>query len=264
MGRIEARSSAVSLAVVMLLCTGCAQYATPYRAADMSVFGVVTAEQRQQMTDAAIARVLERQPLAEFPAGIAYVRVQEPGYKSYKTDSYGTGRYSIVLTRTVERDEDIERLAALPMVHGLGPLNRLLLPTQLRDDKDLRQAAAGLHADILLIYTFDTTIRIGDNTSPVDLVTLGFLPHKKAHVATTASAVLMDTRNGYVYGVAEASADHDQFANTWTTEEAVDQSRLKTEAEAFQKLVGELERTWTGVVRQYALPPDTPDAPSES
>jgi len=258
MSRKTTRSSVVVLVVATMLCAGCANYATPRRAADMSLFGVVTPEQRQHMTDAQIIRVMERQPLAAFPTGIAYVRVQEPGYRSYKTDSYGGGKYSVVLARTVERDADIERLANLPMVHGLAPMNRLLLPRQFHDDKDLRQAAASLHADMVLIYTFDTAIRMGDNTSPLDVVTLGFLPHKRARVTTTASAVLMDTRNGYVYGVAEASARHEQPANTWTTSDAIDQSRRRTEAEAFERLVVELERTWLGVINEYALPPDVP------
>lgn len=260
MERIVHRASGwAAMAALVLLGAGCAQYATPRRAADMQLFGVASPEQREQLTDRKIKEVLARQPLAGFPAGIAVARVQEPGYKTHHTAAFGTGQYSVVLTRDVEQDEDLDRLARMPMVVGLAPINRLLLPSELHDDRELRQAAASLHADVLLIYTFDTSIYIGHNTSPVDVVTLGFLPHKQARVTTTASAALLDTRNGYLYGVAEASASHDQPANTWTTEDAVDQSRRRTEAEAFNKLVGELEKTWTGVLHEYAVPPAGPN-----
>lgn len=63
------------------------------------------------------------------------------------------------------------------MVDGVSPLNRLLLPQHLNSDRSLRQSAARLHADVLLVYTFDTDIYVGDGTSPTDFMTLGFLPH---------------------------------------------------------------------------------------
>jgi hypothetical protein len=37
----------------------------------------------------------------------------------------------------------------------------------------------------------------------------------------------------------------------WGSEDAIDESRRKTEAEAFEKLVGEVETMWSGVVKQY-------------
>jgi hypothetical protein len=43
------------------------------------------------------------------------------------------------------------------MLRGLAPLNRLVLPQQLQSDRELRVGAAKLHADMLLIYTLDTT-----------------------------------------------------------------------------------------------------------
>ncbi len=42
------------------------------------------------------------------------------------------------------------------------------------------------------------------------------------------------------------------MATTWTTKQAVDNARLKTEKIAFGKLVDELGATWKGIVQQYA------------
>ena len=243
----------VVLTLLAVCAFGCSTYKVPGLAANMAAFGVMTEQERTAASDWHVRGALERKPLAAFPTGLAMVRVQDSGYQSYACGTaYGQGAYSVVTVRDVETDEHFEKLEALPMVTGVARINRLLLPRRLESDKELRQAAATLHADVLLIYTFDTQISHGDTSSPVDVVTLGFLPHKQVNVVTTVSAALMDTRNGYVYGLADGTAKHRQYANTWTSEKAVDQSRLKTEREAFETMLDEFTRTWKGVVETYA------------
>jgi hypothetical protein len=83
---------------------------------------------------------------------------------------------------------------------------------------------------------------------PLALISLGFLPNKKAYVSTTASAVLFDVRTGFVYGVAESTAMEQQRATMWSSEDAIESARLKTEVESFKKLPGEFERLWKGIV----------------
>jgi len=180
-------------------------------------------------------------------------RVQGAGYRSYSYGrAYGHGSYSVVTTRDVETDEHYQRITELEQVNGVAMVNRLLLPEKLQDDYELRQAAAKLHADILLIYTLDTVFSVDNDLAPLSVITLGLSPNEKARVRSTASAVLMDTRNGYIYGVMESSAHGDQLANSWTSEAAVDQVRRRVETEAFDDLVGELERLWPQIVQQYA------------
>jgi len=227
------------------LVSGCASYVTPGHGADLATL---------KQSDAGLQEVMARKPLATFPCAIAVVRLQAPGYRSQTAESFGSGRYSVVTTRDVETTEQIERLTKLPQVQGLAPVNRLLLPERLDSEQDLRRAAAQLHADMLLVYTLDTTFYVDDGLKAASVVTLGLSPHEKARVATTASAVLFDTRNGYVYGVAEASARHEQFTNAWDSEHAIDSARLMTEADAFGKLVDELEKTWKLVLAQYSTP----------
>jgi hypothetical protein len=160
----------------------------------------------------------------------------------------------------VEKPEQFDRLAKLPMIRGIAPVNSLLLPRDLKNDRDLRQAAAELHADLLLVYTLDTTFYDEDMAGILTVVTLGAAPNQHISVTTTASAVLVDTRNGYVYGTAEATQKHDGLTNAWFSDSAVDQDRRNTEAAAFDKLVGELEHTWTGVVKEYASAAQPPAA----
>lgn len=70
-------------------------------------------------------------------------------------------------------------------------------------------------------------------------------------VNTTASAVFVDVRTGFVYGVAEASASEKQITNAWDSVNAADQGRVNTEREAFDRLLRELERTWTRIVTEH-------------
>jgi hypothetical protein len=141
----------------------------------------------------------------------------------------------------------------LPMISAVAPMSQILLPPQLESVRDLRRAAAQLRTDILLLYSVDTRFNIeSTDIGPLALISLGFIPNKKAQVTSTASAALIDVRSGFVYGVAEASATQQQRATMWSSEEAVDSARLKTEADALEKLLGEFEKLWKAVVEEHA------------
>lgn len=233
---------------------GCAaHYTPPGRGADLRAMAPESAARDPGVrTDPSLLPSLNLQPLAKFPTAVAVARIQAPRYASATVQSWGTGSYSIVTTRDIESPTDVARLEKLPMVSSIGPINRLLLPSYLNSDLELRQAAARMHADVLLVYTLDTKFVVEDKAAPLTVVTLGLSPNQQARVVCTASALLMDTRNGFLYGLAEATEQQSQLASAWTSENAVDETRRRTETKAFSKLVGELERAWAGVVTTYA------------
>lgn len=236
------RFKAVAILALLALVHGCASYTTPGGGVQIS-----------NLTEADIGELLSKEPAATFPANIAVARIQAPDYESYRVSSFGTGRYSVVTTREVESEEDFERLATLPQVEKIAPINRILLPTNLDSVKALREASARLKADILLIYTFDTSFRAGEQKFlPLNAISLGFLKNKEVSVTTTASAAYFDVRTEYLFGIAEATAKESKNSSVWSSEAAVDDLRVVTEKEAFQKLLPELEKTWAGVVEQYS------------
>lgn len=230
--------------------SGCASYVAPGGPADFRALGL-SADAQAAATAPDLQGAFDRKPAASFPANVALVRIQAPGYKSPTAQGYGGGAYSVVTTRDVEGDQVFARLSKLPDVRAIAPVNRLLLPPQLNSDRELRYAAAQLQADVLLVYTLDTVFYDKDAAVPISLITLGLAPTKVTQVLTTASAVLVDTRTGYVYGVAEASAKLDGIATAWNTSEAIDADRCRTETDAMDKLVGELETTWRWVAATY-------------
>ncbi len=227
---------------VVLFVNGCASYTTPGGGVHLS-----------DLAESDINELMSKQPAATFPANISIARVQAPGYKTYHTNSFGTGRYSVVTTREVETEEDFLRLSKLPNVAGIAPLSRILLPTRLDSVKALRMASARLKTDILLIYSFDTTFHAGEQSfAPLNAIALGFLKNKEVTVTTTASAAFFDVRTEYLFGLSEATAKESKSASVWSTSAAVDDMRVTTEKKAFQDLLPEIEKTWTGIVKQHA------------
>jgi hypothetical protein len=240
-----------ALAIAALTLGGCSTYRVPGMAADFHALGI-TPDQVNQSTDVSITRKLDRKPLAGFPTNIAVVRVQGSEYRSYTSRGYGEGRFTVVTTRDVEPQEAFDKLSAQPMVAGVASLNSLVLPPRINNEEDLRGAAASVQADMLLLYTFDTKFETDkERFIPLALISLGLFPDRTAHVTSTAAAALIDTRNGYVYGVAEATAEQHQLANAWSNEQAIDRSRQKAEKEAFVKLVDKTVDLWRNVATRY-------------
>ena len=234
----------------ILLASGCLRYVTPGAAADLSAFGL-TKELRESLTDTNIRRALALKPLATFPVHLAVVRVQSPGYYSYSTRGYGHGKYSVITDRDFETDDNVAKLRALPGITDVVAINRLLLPVNLTSDRELRAAAAAAHADMILIYTVDTRFTTDKTLQPLGVLTLGLFPNETANVRSTFSAILIDTRNGYLYATAEATAKESTLTNAWSNRSAVERSRRRTERESFEKLLVAFTRAWPQVVRTY-------------
>ena len=229
--------------VSVALLSGCSTYIPPSGRAEL---GAISSS---SMKESFAAR-----PAAVFPASIAAVRVQAPRYQSYRTrlegGVHGSGRYSIITVKEVEEEADLQRVTNLPEVGGLVTISTLLLPQKLESDQELREAAARLKADMLLLYTFNTSFHKNDASKALNVVTLGLSPTRRIFVRVAASALLMDTRTGFIYAAFEANEKSDAVTNAWETEETADRARRSAEKAAFKSLVNELEKHWPQVVER--------------
>lgn len=233
----------VAIASVALF-TGCqTTYIPPSRRADLAA-----------ISSSSMKESFAAKPAAVFPASIAAVRVQAPQYRNYYTEReggvYGQGRYSVMTVKEVEEEADIQRIARLPQVGGLITLSTLLLPEKLQSDRDLREAAARLKADMALVYTFDTSFHDSDASVALSVVTLGLSPTRRVHVRVAASALLMDTRTGFIYAALESNEKRQPVTNAWESRETADRARRDAEKTAFKALVGELEKNWPQIVER--------------
>ncbi|NOX69503.1 MAG: hypothetical protein GXP15_09980 [Gammaproteobacteria bacterium] len=237
----ESQYSSVLMVLVLLGLSACASYTTPGGPVDLT--GIQSVEIRELMS---------REAAAGFPALVAFARVQSPGYESLTAETYGNGSYVVVTNRELMSDARIEEISRWNGIRGISPLSRLLIPTRLNNIDDLRTASANLKADMLVVFTLDTSFRVdGQSIGPLSIISLGLMRDRETIVNTTASAVFVDVRTGFVYGVAEATANEKQMTNAWTSVSAADQGRVNTEREAFDGLMRELERTWTNIVAEH-------------
>ena len=224
---------------------GCSSYITPGPKADLQV-----------LAPPSIQEGFDTKPSKPFPAGIATVRIQASGYENYNTRRtgavYGSGSYSIITTREVGEQEQFERVAKLPEVEGIIGLNRMLLPKKLAGLRDLRASAAQLHADLLFVYTFETKFLDNNSSMPLTVITLGLSPTRKITAVTTVSALLMDTRTGFIYSAYESTEREEKLSTSWGSSESADKARQQTESRAFVKLVDDVVTTWPRILRRHS------------
>jgi len=231
----------ISCVLLSLMLCSCATYMTPGSGVSIP-----------EITTPAVADAMSRKPAATFPARLVIVRVQASGYQSYTNNGYGRGTYTVLTTRDIETEADFTRLAAMPDVAEVGGMNRLLLPGHLNSADDLRQAAAALQADIVMMYTIDTAFRTETTQiGPMQLVSLGFFPNKKARVSSTCAVAFIDTRTGFIYGAAESTANEEQRSDLWNKEEAIEKARARAERGAFTSALGEVEKSWASIAARY-------------
>lgn len=238
------RFSAVLFFCAAGLISGCAQYVTPGRGVELSAAGI-------GQGDPNIDASLKKKPLAQFPTAIAVARIESAGYSSYTNQGWGQGRFALVSERDIEDPKVLDQWHTMPQVLGIAPVTRLLVPNVLNSDRDLHGAAAQLHADLLMIYTVDTTFKQTDLSAPLTLITLGLAPDQRIRLTSTVSGILLDTRNGYVYSVFEGTEHRDGLTIGWNNESAVDDVRRDTEASAFKKMAAQFADAWPNIVKQY-------------
>ncbi len=252
------RSSTALLPLLALsLLTGCvpsSRYLTPGPPASFFALGLTQGEV-EALTDHDIRSLYERKPATTIPAVVGIAHLQGKEYRSYTSRGYGQGEFTLVSTREVETETDMQRLASMARVRALALLNRMVIPENISSLKELRYGAASVHADVLLIYTFDTRFETRTTIPFLGFLSLGLAPDENIKVTSTATAALIDVRTGYVYLLAENSERLSKLAAAWNSSSAIDSGRKLAESRAFAGLVDEIERGWAGVIERLEPTP---------
>ena len=226
--------------ILCLFLSGCASYTVPGKKADLSELAPVNMQSG-----------FDSQPSNPFPANITAVRIQEKAYTNFYLNrsggAYGEGKYSVVLVREVETEDDYKRIVALPGIEQIVSLNRMLIPSSIFSLEDLRMSASRIKADLLFVYTFDTSFFDEDKAKPLTVISLGLSPNRRITATTTVSALLIDTRTAHIYGVYESTASESKISTSWGSEESADQARRETERRAFEMLIEEFENSWSSI-----------------
>lgn len=225
--------------LVALFCAGCASYRTP---------GAAIALTQIERADAV---EVAQQPAPQFPLKLGVVRVQAATYKSFSSASRHPGRFGVIDPQELLHETQLQDISLWPAVAGVAPLDPVLLPDRLDTLEDLRLAAAKMQADVLLIYTVETSFQTAEQKfAPLSKLALGKPPAAGAAIAVSVSASFIDVRTGFVYGSAQAARSA-PVSGGWGTAQAVETRRLDVEQQAFAALLEAAAKIWDGIVSRY-------------
>lgn len=100
------------------------------------------------------------------------------------------------------------------------------------------------------MYTFDTSFHEDDASVGLNVITLGISPTRRVFIRVAASALLVDTRTGFIYAALEANEKQEIVSNAWESGEAADRVRREAEKQAFKALVSEFEKAWPRILER--------------
>lgn len=226
--------ASLASSAALLLCS-CETYVTPANEGNLTPVNLNT------------KAAYTGKPAITFPASIALVRVQ-----GNSANGGGANGYNVVTTHELETEQDFNTISKMPGIAGVVSMNNLLLPKSGASNVDLREAAAKLHANAILVYTVNSDTHGNDMAPPLTLFTLGLAPNQTHKATSSASAILMDTKTGYIYGALEEKAERASMSSSWGSEDVRDATRRGAERAAFGKLVADFGPFWNDVHSRYA------------
>lgn len=218
-----------------LLASGCSSYVnSPVVARSLK-------EKRAAFSDPLIARAYNAKPAMRFPAVIAVA----------STDC--TTRDHL---RAISAGDTLEKWNFLPQLARIAIVSPVLIEESRGEDRTtagvrLREAAAKLHADAVLLLATETQATDGRIIAPLTELSLGLLPNKRYELISTALAALVDTRTGYVYGTLEKSRARSGITMAWGSDDVIRRARSKVEREAMEKLFADFPAFWRGVTDSH-------------
>ena len=221
--------------VAALLASGCTSYVnSPAVARSLQ-------EKRAAFSDPLIARAYHAKPAMRFPATIA-VGTTECATRDH--------------LRAISAGDTLDKWNSLPQLARIAIISPVLIEDHRGENRStadlrLREAAAKLHADAVLILATETQATDGRIIAPLTELSLGLLPNKRYELISTALAALVDTRTGYIYGTIEKSRARSGITMAWGSDEVIRRARAKAEREAMEKLFADFPAFWRGVADSH-------------
>ena len=207
-------------------------------------------KQSEAFSHPLIAHAYNAKPTIHFPATIVVAPMGGGAQQELRAlDAFG----KLDSLKSLPQVKDITTLSSLLMSDRDGEIegsNGKSAPIWNKSDLILREAAAKMHADAVLLIQLETNITDGKIFTPLTTLSLGLFPNDRAEVIATALAALVDTRTGYVYATAERSAGRTCYAMSWD-DSTRDRARERATRSALEKLLTEFPAVWRGVVQTH-------------
>ena len=200
------------------------------------------AQQQVAFSHTLISRAYNAKPTISFPATIAVAP---------------QGSCAIMHLRALDALGKLDPLKNLPDLRGLPIVSDIIENDTAHPDVNkvadlrMREAAARLHADAVLILSVETNATDGQMFTPLTLATLGLFPNNRYEIIATSLAALVDTRTGYVYGTIEKSAAKTGVVMVAGSSESLERRKQLAQRDAMEKLLREIPEFWRGVVATH-------------
>lgn len=232
-----------ALILLPLLCAACssAAYRTPGGPAPLADIGRSEAQ-----------LLVAQPPSPRFPVKLSLVRVQAPSYQSFSAAGLGNGRYTVLPGAELPGAQPLAAVAGWPKVAEAAPLDIALLPPRLDSLEDLRLAAAKTQADVLMVYTLDTTFAKGGQPyAPRAALKLDPKLAPDLLVQSQATALFIDVRTGYQYAQVQARVQRGDLGSALSSGPALDDKRREAEQAALAELLQRAQQAWNGIASRY-------------
>lgn len=200
------RSHIYSAAIIAALILGACSHTVQYTSGQDYLAGYADAPTfTSSSTDLDVKEIAAVEPNLRFPARIGLARIEKGRLITLPTDEAQDWR-----DMTTNLGEGYgEFIPVSPLIASM------VNPSTKQNGvghvvQHIRRGAARQHLDYVLIYEVtDLSHSDGNALQVADLSILGLfiLPSRNVEVESTATAMLIDVRNGYPYGAASAFAD---------------------------------------------------------
>ena len=235
------------IVVAITICSlqsGCTRFAGTIR--PTPDLGVLSPELRD-FTHAKIERYLKAYVQPVFPTVLAVAKMGgtcERGRSSYRYREQETGL-------AVLRGDEAKGWREIPKTDNAGTISQVHLVTPLIVGgeptlKDLRDAAAMLHAPLLLVYTQADSAEEGYNDSAMaywSIVGLFLVPGNTVGHHSVCQAILLDTRTGLIVGTAQGESKQEENVLAGAVDIATQRTARQAQSEAVTNLQSEVRQT---------------------
>ena len=218
-----------------LTCSGCSSYV------NSPAVSRAREAKRAEFSDPLIARAANAKPTMRFPATIA-IATNDRQVREH--------------LRALSAHDTLDSLGSLPDLARTTMVSPVIVgetdhDQRISSDLRMREAAAKLHADAVLILAQESQLTDGSIIAPLTGLSLGLLPNKRYELISTSFAALVDTRTGYIYGTSEKSAARSGLTMAWGSDDVISRARSKVERQAMEKLFADFPAFWRGVVAAH-------------
>lgn len=208
-------------------------------------------------SDEAIRKAANVEPIIKFPATFGLARIVNGSLSHIPSEE------AALWAELAEKKSALGRFVAInPLIaeftaaatRGAGKYKRNIQgPGEIV--QTIRLGAARQHVDAVLIY--EVGARARNSTTALgfaDLTIIGgfFLPTRSIDAQGIAQALLLDVRNGYPYGTANAESDLSELWTSWGAYDRQEELQNKAARKVVENLMPEVDEMLDKLVLQMA------------